>query len=210
MTAAEKLDDGTVNIRGKIYKTVARRIQDFRELYPEWSVSSKILSAGDIVQVKATIRTESGRTVATGFAEEVRGSTNINKTSALENAETSAVGRALAFLGHGGTEIASADEVANAINQQKELEALEYLKRHNEAARDHIANIAAIKQALAEDNYSFAYECIREIQDEDSEGWKALWIAPSKGGIWTTHERAQMKSDEMGVARRDFHNGEEE
>ena len=42
----------------------------------------------------------------------------INKTSALENAETSAVGRALAFLGFAGTEIASADEVANAIKQQ--------------------------------------------------------------------------------------------
>jgi hypothetical protein len=57
---------------------------------------------------------------ATGWAEEVRGSSNINKTSALENCETSAVGRALGFAGFGSTEqIASADEVEVAIARQK-------------------------------------------------------------------------------------------
>ena len=54
--------------------------------------------------------------VATGHAEEYRDSSKINKTSALENAETSAIGRALASFGLGGTEFASADEVARAIN----------------------------------------------------------------------------------------------
>ena len=71
--------------------------------------------------------------LATGYAEEVRGSSNINKTRALENAETSAVGRALAFAGyHSSTSIASADEVSVAIARQndpkagkKQVEALE-------------------------------------------------------------------------------------
>ena len=58
--------------------------------------------------------------IATGWAEEVRGSSNINKTSALENCETSAVGRALGFAAFGSAEsIASADEVAIAIERQK-------------------------------------------------------------------------------------------
>ena len=56
---------------------------------------------------------------ATGHAEEYRADGKINKTSALENAETSAIGRALACLGLGGTEFASADEVARAISGQK-------------------------------------------------------------------------------------------
>jgi hypothetical protein len=68
--------------------------------------------------MKATISDEKGRVIATGHAEEVRASSQINKTSALENAETSAIGRALAALGMAGTEFASADEVAQAIKQQ--------------------------------------------------------------------------------------------
>ena len=59
-----------------------------------------------------------GVTIATGLAVEVRGSSQINKTSALENCETSAIGRALAAFGLGGSEYASANEVENAIHQQ--------------------------------------------------------------------------------------------
>ena len=70
--------------------------------------------------MKASISNEQGRLLATGFAEEVRAASKINRTSALENAETSAVGRALAALGLAGTEYASADEVANAITQQND------------------------------------------------------------------------------------------
>src|SRR5688572_31386677 len=69
--------------------------------------------------MKATITDESGRVLATGHSEEYRHTSKINETSALENAETSAIGRALAAFGLGGTEFASADEVANAIQQQK-------------------------------------------------------------------------------------------
>ena len=83
---------------------------------------TEIISAAELVVMKATIQDEERRILATGHAEEKRGSTNINKTSALENAETSAIGRALAALGYGGTEYASADEVANAISQQNDEE----------------------------------------------------------------------------------------
>jgi hypothetical protein len=56
--------------------------------------------------------------IATGLAEEKRTSSQINRTSALENCETSAIGRALAAFGLGGSEYASANEVQNAIHQQ--------------------------------------------------------------------------------------------
>jgi deoxycytidylate deaminase len=190
-------DNGTVSIHGKEYKTVALRVKEFRDMHPCHSITAKVLSAAELVQVKATIRDESGRVIATGLAEEMRGSTNINKTSALENAETSAIGRALAFFGLGGTEIASADEVANAIHQQKELEAVGDLLAHNALVREHTASIVEIQQGLARGDYSSAKEAWQELTEDEQRG---LWRATTKGGIFTTKEREQMKSAEWGAA----------
>ena len=79
------MSDGTVKIHGKTYHTVAGRIDTFRKDYGlEYSIETEILMAADLVQVKAVIRNiENGAVVASGLAEEVRGSTNINKTSLL-------------------------------------------------------------------------------------------------------------------------------
>jgi hypothetical protein len=110
---------GIVNIRGKEYQTVALRVQKFRETHPTWSITTHIEDrADDYVVMSAEIRNEEERLIATGHAEEFRKSSQINGTSALENCETSAIGRALALAGFGGTEFASANEVQNAIHQQ--------------------------------------------------------------------------------------------
>lgn len=110
-------DTGYVNIHGKQYKTVAARVNDFREQFgPSYGLLTEIVYADEqVVRMKALIISPEGSIVATGHAEEYRDSSKINKTSALENAETSAIGRALAAFGLGGTEFASADEVARAI-----------------------------------------------------------------------------------------------
>ena len=110
---------GVVNIHGKQYKTVALRVNEFRKDHPAFGLETELVQNTDLVIMKALIKDESGRVIATGYAEEKRNSTNINKTSALENCETSAIGRALAAFGLAGEEYASADEVANAINQQQ-------------------------------------------------------------------------------------------
>ena len=105
-------DTGIINIHGKQYTTVARRVQDFWDAGNEWSITTEILHRDeDVVIMKAVIADDSGRVRATGHAEEWRKSSQINKTSAVENAETSAIGRALACLGYGGTEFASANEI---------------------------------------------------------------------------------------------------
>lgn len=115
----EEYMNGIVNIKGKEYKTVAKRVEEFREKYPRFSLINEIVQIDEkVVIIKSTISDETGRILSTGFAEEKRGSSMINKTSALENAETSAIGRALSGLGFGGTEFASANEVENAIHQQ--------------------------------------------------------------------------------------------
>lgn len=114
------MNTGIVNIRGKEYMTVALRVQQFREKHPDWSIVTAIVHRdADEVVMLASIVNEQGRIIATGHAEEKRKASQINSTSALENAETSAIGRALAAAGFGGTEFASANEVQNAIAQQK-------------------------------------------------------------------------------------------
>ena len=166
-----------------------------------------MLSAAERVLVKATVRDHTGNVMATGYAEELRDSTNILTTSAVEVAETSAVGRALAFACHGlsGSEIASADETESALAAQEQLEQLDRLKVHNAAVREHLPSIMAIKEYILNEDYSAAYEALNEIDEDDR---RTLWMAPTKGGIFTTEERKAMKSDEWAQARKDYHNGE--
>ena len=195
---------GTVKIHGKEYKTVALRIQEFREKHPDFTIQTDLVEANDtLVVMKATI-SQGDQVIATGYAEEVRTASKINRTSALENAETSAVGRALAFFGLGGSEIASADEVANAITQQSSQaskEDMEVLVAHNEAWRKNSASIYFIKEYINMDDpkWENVAEAWTEISNEDKQ---ALWLAPSKGGVFTTAERAALKSDEFNAARK--------
>jgi len=115
---------GIVNIHGKDYATVAYRLTCFRQLHPDGIIVTTLQKDDDgVIVMKSEIWLDrsDGLPIATGWAEEVRGSSNINKTSALENCETSAVGRALGFAGFGSAEqIASADEVEVAIARQAE------------------------------------------------------------------------------------------
>ncbi|MDD3054387.1 MAG: hypothetical protein PHE16_00785 [Aliarcobacter sp.] len=112
----------TIDIDGKSYTTVANRISIFRRYFSDYSIVTNILNDDDIkVVVQTKITTPSGVIIATGLAEEFRGKNIINTTSALENAETSSIGRALACLSLGGSEYASANEVENAIFQQKQI-----------------------------------------------------------------------------------------
>ncbi len=115
----------TTNIRGKQYVEVNERIKFFRQedQYKFWTIASDfpVLDQETCV-CKCTIANEQGRVVAVGHAHEERGSSNINKTSYVENCETSAVGRALAMLGIGiDASIASSNEVQDAIAKQQEL-----------------------------------------------------------------------------------------
>ena len=105
----------------KDYVEVNQRIIKFYEKYPNGRIVTEILSwENERVVMKATAyRDESDNVSATGHAYEKEGSSFINKTSALENCETSAVGRALALLGFEVKKsISSYEEVANAkLNQ---------------------------------------------------------------------------------------------
>ena len=116
-----------VDIKGKEYVTVNERILEFRKEYEGLNLTSEMLSnEGGVCIFKATISNHDGVVRATGHAYEKEGSTFINKTSYIENCETSAWGRALANLGIGiDASVASADEVGNAVKQQVEYISLD-------------------------------------------------------------------------------------
>ena len=111
----------TIKIKGKDYVEVNERIKHFRKNYSGFSLSSRIIEIdADTCIIKAEIRNESGDVVATGHAHEEKSASHINKTSYVENCETSAIGRALAMMGIGiDTSIASANEVVDAIAKQE-------------------------------------------------------------------------------------------
>ena len=112
----------SINIKGKEYITVNERVKEFRRFHPQGQILTSILANADSqVMFKAEIVIE-GVTVATGHAYEKEGSSFINKTSYIENCETSAIGRALGMYGIGiDTSLASADEVKNAVKQQEDF-----------------------------------------------------------------------------------------
>ena len=108
-----------VTIHGKEYKTVAERLSGLHSSDDSWSLTSELLHVTkDEVIVKATLTFSNGRTFE-GIAHEHKGSSYINKTSYVEVAQNSAWGRALACAGMAGTELASADEMVNALRNQK-------------------------------------------------------------------------------------------
>jgi hypothetical protein len=117
------LRDKAIKIQGKDYVLVADRIIFFNEYFPNGSIKTELISepTSEQIIIKATVTpdAEKPERIFTGYSQAVVGQGYINKTSALENAETSAVGRALAMLGIGVIEsVASADEIHKATGSQ--------------------------------------------------------------------------------------------
>ena len=111
-----------IKIKGNDYVEVNERVKQFHKDYPNGSITTELIEMTDRFITKTTVITdvENPERKFTGIAYEKEDSTFINKTSALENCETSSVGRALGMLGIGiDTSVASYDEVANAVEQQK-------------------------------------------------------------------------------------------
>ena len=127
----------SLNLRGNDYTQVQQRLEAFRKhAGTAYTLESEILlNDGKTILIKASIADKEGRVIATGLAEELRNSSNVNKTSAIENCETSAWGRALANLGLHGGKMASVEEITIAKNKDKQIDA-EAQEAKAEAAHD--------------------------------------------------------------------------
>lgn len=172
----DKVNSGmkTTDVKGRPYVEVNERIKAFRRMCPSGSITTEILfMEGGIVTMKATVCDEDGKVLGTGLAQEKESSSYINKTSYIENCETSAIGRALGVCGIGiDGSVASAEEVENAINNQNKrngsevrAELVSYLKA---TGRDMAAVAKTYKLNSATKDERFR-EVLNALLDEDME-----------------------------------------
>ena len=148
------LNGQTINVMGKDYATVALRLAVARRnLGARLNIATEVMhNDKETCVVKATVSIND-KIVATGLAEEKKNASRINQTSALENCETSAVGRALAFCGMTNDKIASAEEVSAAIEQQssktkevlKSLQAVSHLGNYQKWISENKTFLADLK-----------------------------------------------------------------
>lgn len=153
---------GIVNFHGKQYKTVILRVNEFRtnETFKGCGIKTQIIDPGHqtgFVVVQAFITDSGDRVIGSGLAEEKRGAGNINKFSALENCETSAIGRALASIGLGGEEYCSADELHLAINKQD--------KDKNKGQITHLETLAKKEKPFDQKQYLNLLRSYCEVKD---------------------------------------------
>jgi hypothetical protein len=186
-----KNDLPTVDIKGKEYVMVKDRIAYFNEEYPQGCIQTEMTSYRDgQVIFKATVypdvaadnQSNTSRCF-TGWSQAREDQGMINKTSALENAETSAVGRALAMMGIGVIEsIASADEMVKAIAPQRTETIAEELDRKTaprtltaaeremeesieESTAEDMCPLHGVKMFLKEGKYGEFYSHGRKLED---------------------------------------------
>ena len=129
------------DIKGSDYATVNERIKAFRKVYPAGSIVTHTRELKDnYVRIKAIVSDEQDRVIATGTAsEELTGDAKkdyINKTSMIENCETSAVGRALGFAGFGVDKaVASAEDIERNKERSKMFEIYQNMFIRDEEAK---------------------------------------------------------------------------
>ena len=142
----------TTDIKGKDYAEVNQRIKAFRMVYPDGFIHTHMKSNENgvcVFKAKCGFFDENGmmQVIATGTAYEKEDSSFINKTSYIENCETSAVGRALGMAGFGiDTSVCSAEELGNALTQQESNESITeaHVRKINALAKEKGSNVEDI------------------------------------------------------------------
>ena len=189
--------NGIVMIHGREYKTVALRVSEFRATHSiedDWSIQTTIIHHdAERCIVSATV-SRNNVVLGCGHAEEYRDASKINATSALEVAETSAIGRALASCGYAGTEYASANEVSSAIEDQTRTEKLE------STCLEYADQISVIKEGIACEDY---YQSSTTWFALPAEVKSIIFVAPSKNEAapFSSEERRIMKTTQFREAK---------
>ena len=154
-----ELKDKAIDIKGKKYVLVSDRVLYFNQNYPNGCIQTVRETIWDMEVIKAVVCPDCAVPwrVFTGYSQAKRWDGFINKTSALENAETSAVGRALAFMGIWVIDsIASVDEINKAENTAKATPK----KVNNWWFQKAISNVEFMKQCLDQNDF------INKIKDK--------------------------------------------
>ena len=193
MVAELNKSHGVTQRGGKKYTQVVHRMEAFRRVFGmDYGIKTEVLKDdGQIVQVRADIYalTNEQIPVGTGMAEELRGAGNVNKTSALENCESSAIGRALASLGLAGGEYASSNEMAAVVRKEAIIDGEPEPQEEEEKPQPEPEQVSPRNEDDEGDRklYLFIRNALRD----------AKFIA-AVHGIYKNHEKAL-----MGIKERD-------
>jgi len=181
----------TTNIKGKAYVEVSQRILYFRTApeYRGWSMETELISYDDqSCIIRAVAKNPDGKIMAVGHAQEDRSSSMINKTSYIENGESSAWGRCLANLGIGiETSIASYEEVDMAIAKQNLSARPQPANAPRPAPQPQETRSEAVK---ADDVYQKAQDYIRENPSKESFDK----VMSAKGKLFSEAQVSTLKS----------------
>ena len=156
----------TTDVKGKAYAEVNQRIKAFRMVYPEGTIDTEMISNENGICIFKAVVGNGNTILGVGTAYEKEGSSFINKTSYIENCETSAVGRALGMAGFGiDTSVASFEEVANAMQQQEGNKVIDNIKLKS-------LNISIAKNNISDDVVEnilskYGYSSTNEIKVKD-------------------------------------------
>lgn len=178
----KRANDGlpTIKVKGKEYVMVKDRVAAFRREFPGWPITTEIIKMEDgEVLMRAMVFNQERDCMAVGHAHEKEGASAINRTSYVENCETSAIGRALACLGIGiDDSYGSADEVASAISQQESQRPLSQEKLKNlvslvmkRRGTDKFGAVDIIQEITGKENSAdlTAEDYVRVVQEVDHE-----------------------------------------
>lgn len=159
----------TTDIKGKAYAEVPQRIKAFRMIYPDGFIKTEIISnENGVCVMRAVVGYESEgreRILGTGTAYEKESANYINKTSYIENCETSAVGRALGMAGFGiDTSVASFEEVQNAIAQQEAMKKKPEPKQTTNEIKEGAMRTFLIEHEIAPDWICKMYK-VKDLND---------------------------------------------
>lgn len=175
------------------YITVQERIAMFYGEHPAGSLQSEIIfdDGKRVVMKSYAYRSPTDQTPAVGHAEEVRGAGPINKTNALENCETSSIGRALAMLGLEVIRgIASRDDMERAQQEEARQESLitgeqvALLRDHYDAAAAEGLDVERAKAKLGSmgiDKASNLMEALASMTPPQAAEFDA-WMAEEAAG----------------------------
>ena len=183
----KQLTNKAIDIKGKKYVLVSDRVLYFNETYPNGSITTERVSEDWLEIVKATIYPDCSKPERffTGYSQAKWGDGFINKTSALENAETSAVGRALAMMWIWVIDsIASVDEINKAENRAK----TEWVKKSDFKPKSWFqmatSNVDFMKQCLDEDDFIKKVKSKYDVDEmQELQLRKAYQSATSEEGV---------------------------
>ena len=204
MQEAEAMNEqhGIEQKGGKKYLEVKHRVTLFRKYYGmEYGIVTILLEANDkFVRMQARIVNAEGKVIGSGTAEEHRNEGYVNRTSAVENCESSAVGRALASLGLHGSEYASSNEMEAVVRKTKNLEEQEKKEPDPEPAPG--ANWMDVNK---EDPTAFEPKMffdtyvkmeIQELESLDSTGDLDMWAVNNKKHLDELENTGEIKNKE--------------